>query len=176
MIIENSENLIAVNYEQIIPAALGDHGFFIFQNLPPDVNLDWPDFGYVKEAKTGDILNPCWGTCRNGVPLILPAADDYFGFVFVDKDTMEQVQGYYIDTQVPAYEYVIWFGEKKAVMPDKDWNLICYVGYHPPGSTALYMTDYREFTIKNSKKKSWWWLLLAIPVIPLLSFLMKKLK
>ena len=158
--------LIRHDTMRLMPSTLGP-GFFIFDAPPFET-----EFGYRKTAEPGELTDTSWGICRNGVPLDLPAEDDYFGVAIVDKDRGSIVQGYYTEIMIPAYEYVSWYTLKDVVMPTSDWNLICYVGSYDPIADILYHTDYIEFTISAGKKFPYWILLLAIPLIPLI----KKLK
>lgn len=159
--------LIKTELAGILPA-LPNHGFFLF--MAPPFETPW---GHRSKAEPGKPTDTCWGVCRNGVPLELPTTDDYFGIAVIDKDRRTIVQGYYTDLLIPAYEYVAWYTENDVVMPDKDWHLICYVGYYDPAGNILYHTDFREFTIKAYTPpppippviKNFWWLLLFLPLL-----------
>ena len=153
--------LIRNDNMQIVSAitTLG-HGFFIF-NAPPFET----EFGYKKNAESGELTDTCWGICRNGVPLKLPTEDDSFGIAIVDKDTRSILQGYYTEYKIPAYEYVSWYTLSDVIMPERNLNLICYVGYYDPSSQVLYHTDYREFTIKAGAKFPYWILLFGVPLL-----------
>jgi len=143
-----------------------DHGFFIFSAPPFE-----EEFGYVREANSGDIIQTCWGFCRNGVPIDLPVVDDYIGIAIIDKDTKELVQGYYTDIKIPAYEFVSWSTKQDQIMPDYDWNLICYVGYYRIEENVLHATDWREFTIKSTavpKPFPVWLLFVPLLLIPII--------
>lgn len=172
MIMENNmlyEIPLGFSIEIASPFEL-DHGFFIF-SAPPLVE---EEFGYRKNAKPGELTDTCWGICRNGVPLELPVVDDYFGFAIIDKDDMTRVQGYYTTLLTPAYEYYAWYTRNDVIMPPRDWNLICYVGYYRIAENVLHATDWREFTIKSTAvpKPFPVWILLFSPLL-LIPFLKK---
>ncbi len=148
---------------EITPFEL-DHGFFIFSAPPFE-----EEFGYVKEANPRDIIQTCWGFCRNGVPIELPTVDDYFGIAVIDKDDMTLVQGYYTDIKTEAYKFLSWYTKTDQIMPNKNWNLICYVGYYRIDENVLHATDWREFTIKLipevPEKKFPMWIFLLTPLL-----------
>jgi len=137
-----------------------NYGRFLFE-APP---LEKTEFDYVREANSGDIIETCWGFCRN-----TEGIDDYFGIGIIDKDDIMLVQGYYTDVKIPLYEFVSWATRQDQEMPNHDWNLICYVGYYRPDENVLYATDWIEFTIKNISKVKpfpyWTILLLGIPLL-----------
>jgi len=154
---------------EIAPFEL-DHGFFIFSAPPFE-----EEFGYTGEAKPGEVISTCWGFLRNGVPIELPVVDDYFGIGIVDKDTEELVRGYYTDIKLPAYEFASWYAKQDQIMPNRDWNLICYIGYYRIAENILHATDWREFTIKSLAEKEFpYWIFLFAPL--LLIPLIKKFK
>ena len=156
-------NLIKIQFSDIIPATLEPtHGFFII-NAPPYQN----EWGNVNKSKPGDAFNPCWGFCRNGVPIDLPVIDDYFGFALVDDDSKTLLKGYYIEPLVPAYTYVpFYFKQDDVIMPNRDLHLTLFVGYFTPSTTPiLFHTDYRKFTIKAGTAFPIWLLFLAIPLL-----------
>lgn len=134
-----------------------DHGRFLFEAPPFE-----EEFGYVKEANPGDIISTCWGFLRN-----VEEVDDYFGIAIIDRDTKELVQGYYTDIKIPLYEFVSWATKQDQIMPNKDWNLICYIGYYRIEENVLHTTDWREFTIKSTAvpKPFPIWLLLFAPLL-----------
>ena len=159
--------LIRNDNMQIVPALLTlGHGFFIFDAPPFE-----QEFRYRKNAKPGELTDTCWGICRNGVPLELPTEDDCFGVAIVDKDIGSIVHGYYTEYKIPAYEYIGWYTKSDVIMPERNWNLICYVGYYDPLAEILHHTDYIEFTIKAGIKFPYW-ILLGIPLV----FLITKFK
>lgn len=143
-----------------------DYGRFLFE-APP---IDGVEFDYTKEADTGENISVCRGTCRNA-----EGVDDYFGIAVIDKDTNELVCGYYTDIKIPLYNFVAWATKQNQVMPNHDWNLICYVGYYRVEESVLHATDWREFTIKSlaEKKFPYWILLLAAPLL-LVTLIKKK--
>jgi len=142
-----------------------DHGRFLFEAPPFE-----EEFGYTKEAKPNEIISTCWGFLRN-----VEGVDDYFGIGIVDRDTKELVRGYYTDIKLPLYEFAAWYVKQDQIMPNRDWNLICYIGYYRIEENVLYATDWREFTIKSlaEKKFPYWILLLATPLL-LISLIKKK--
>jgi len=117
-----------------------DHGRFLFEAPPFE-----EEFGYVKEASPGNIIQTCWGFLRN-----VEGVDDYFGIAIIDKDTKELIQGYYTDIKLPLHEFASWYTKPDQIMPNYDWNLICYIGYYRIAENVLYTTDWREFTIKST--------------------------
>ena len=158
--------LITKDIMGIVPAELG-HGYFLFDSPPFET-----EFGYRTNAEPGQLTDTCWGICRNGVPLEFPVEDDYFGIAILDKNTQTLVQGYYTTLKIPSYEYISWYTAKDIIMPNRNLNLICFVGYYRPEEEVLHYTDYREFTIKIPtppiEKILPWLFLLAIPLaIPL---------
>ncbi len=138
-----------------------NYGRFLFEAPPFETEFD-----YTKEAGIGEVIMTCWGTCRN-----VEGVDDYFAIAIIDKDTMEFVRGYYTDIKIPLYEFVSWAVRQDQIMPNRDWNLICYVGYYRIAENVLHATDWREFTIKSTAVPRLfpvWILLLGIPLLILL--------
>ena len=135
-----------------------DHGRFLFEAPPFETEFD-----YIKQANSEDLIKTCWGFCRN-----VEGIDDCFGIGVVDKDQMSIIQGYYTDIVIPLYKFVSWETKQDQIMPNYDWNLICYVGYYRPAENVLYATDWREFTIKSTALPEpfpSWIFLLGIPII-----------
>ena len=156
-----------IQFSGVVPATLATHGFFRF--IAPPLETAWNN---VSRATPGDVFNPCWGFCRNGVPIDLPAIDDHFGFALLDADSKTLIKGYYIEPVIPAYTYVpFYFKQDDFVMPKRDAHLILYVGYFTPSDTPiLFHTDYKEFTISTgtSITKIFPWMLLGLLAIPFL--------
>ena len=123
---------------QIAPFEL-NYGRFLFEAPPLE-----EAFGYTEQAKPNEIISTCWGFLRN-----VEGVDDYFGIGIVDKDTKELVRGYYTDIKLPLYEFASWYAKQDQIMPDRNWNLICYIGYYRIEENVLHATDWREFTIKS---------------------------
>ncbi len=143
---------------KLIPFLGLDYGRFLFE-APP---LEETEFDYLREANPEDIIETCWGFCRN-----VEGIDDYFGIGVIDKDSLIIIQGYYTDIKIPVYEFVSWATRQDQIMPSHDWNLICYVGYYRPLENVLYATDWREFTIKSTAvpKPFPVWLLFFVPLL-----------
>jgi len=149
---------------QIASPLVLNYGRFLFEAPPFETEFD-----YTKEANTGEVISTCWGTCRN-----VEGVDDFFGIAIIDKDTMEFIRGYYTDIKIPLYEFVSWYAKQDQIMPNRDWNLICYVGYYRIEENILHATDWREFTIKSTAvaKPFPVWILLFSPLL-LIPFLKK---
>ncbi len=143
---------------KLIPFIGLDHGRFLFE-APP---IEETEFDYIREASPGDIIETCWGFCRN-----VEGIDDCFGVGIVDKDSLIIIQGYYTDIKIPVYEFVSWATRQDQVMPVLDWNLICYVGYYRPLENVLYATDWKEFKIKSTAVPEPFplWLLFFAPLL-----------
>jgi len=148
------------------------HGFFRFKSPP----LAGPPFNYIKKAEPKTLIQTCWGYCQNGIPEVLPAIDDFFGVAVIDRNQQRLLQGYYVDKKIPAYEFISWYTKNDVVMPTRDLNLICFVGYYDITGDILHYTDSRDFTIKAGTPFSLWWLLIPLTIIPILIKLKDKFK
>ena len=136
-----------------------DYGRFLFEAPPFE-----EEFNYPKEADPNEIISTCWGFLRN-----VEGVDDYFGIGIMDRDTKELIRGYYTDIKLPIYEFASWYARQDQIMPARDWNLICYIGYYRIEENVLHATDWIEFTIKSTavpKPFPVWLLFVPLLLIP----------
>ena len=101
-------------------------------------------FSPITEAKSGDLTKTCDGEALN------TGTEDYGGVLIMNKDTQETIQAGVSDGLVPSGNSISWESAKDYLMPNKDLNCTCFVGYYVPTEGTIYATDSRDFTIKKT--------------------------
>ena len=107
-------------------------------------NFQITTFNSTNQATPGTLTDTCSGEALN------TGTDDYAGIAVVDLDTGQLIQAAMTDVPVPSGYSVAWESAKDVMMPDKNLNLRCGVGYFVPAENTIYETDYREFVISKS--------------------------
>ena len=107
-------------------------------------NFQITTFNPTKQATPGELTDTCSGEALN------TGSDDYAGIAVIDMDTQQVIQAAMTDVPVPSGYGLAWESEKDVMMPDKNLNLRCGVGYYVPAENTIYETDYREFVISKS--------------------------
>jgi|GEM_PF-6568967 len=100
-------------------------------------------FSPVEEAREGQMTSLADGAAIN------TGDDDYVGIQIQDDDTGKSLQGGVSTVPIPSGAGFSWTSAKDVLMPNKDLNCTCYVGYYVPAQETIYATDQRKFTIRK---------------------------